>query len=69
MKETGRIDYDKLSETAELFRPNLLIVGASAYPRDYDYKKMREVNTDDLLKLVQHLDTINRLLMLMEHIY
>jgi glycine hydroxymethyltransferase len=41
--KTGYIDYEKLEETASLFRPNLLIVGASAYPRDYDYKKMREI--------------------------
>lgn len=40
---TGLIDYDKLRETAALFRPQLVIVGASAYPRDYDYKKFREV--------------------------
>jgi glycine hydroxymethyltransferase len=43
---TGIIDYEKLAETAELFRPNLIIVGASAYPRDYDYEKMRKVADD-----------------------
>lgn len=41
--ETGLIDYDKLAETAELFKPNLIIAGASAYPRNWNYKRMREV--------------------------
>jgi len=41
--KTGIIDYDKLDETADLFRPNLLIAGASAYPREYDYKRMKQV--------------------------
>lgn len=42
-EETGLIDYDKLEETARLFRPKLIIAGASAYSRLYDYKRMREV--------------------------
>jgi len=42
-EKTGYIDYDKLAETALLFRPNLIIAGASAYPREYDYKKMRQI--------------------------
>jgi len=41
--ETGLIDYDKLEENAALFRPQLLIAGASAYPRDFDYKRMRKI--------------------------
>ena len=40
---TGYIDYDGLAERARLFKPKLLIAGASAYPRDWDYKRMREV--------------------------
>ena len=42
-EETGLIDYDKLEETARLFRPKLIIAGASAYSRLYDYERMREV--------------------------
>lgn len=42
-KETGLIDYDRLAENARLFRPQLLIVGASAYPREWDYKRMRQI--------------------------
>lgn len=41
--QTGLIDYQKLQETAALFRPQLIIAGASAYPRDWDYGRMREI--------------------------
>lgn len=40
---TGIIDYDKLEESAVLFRPKLIIAGASAYPRHYDYARMRAI--------------------------
>lgn len=40
---TGTIDYDKLEESAVLFRPKMIIAGASAYPRHYDYARMRAV--------------------------
>lgn len=40
---TGLIDYDGLEQRAELFRPKLLIAGASAYPRDWDYARMRAI--------------------------
>jgi glycine hydroxymethyltransferase len=40
---TGFIDYDRLEENVKLFRPNLLICGASAYPRDWDYKRLRAI--------------------------
>eukprot|EP00238_Polyblepharides_amylifera_P002036 CAMPEP_0196585604 /NCGR_PEP_ID=MMETSP1081-20130531/51294_1 /TAXON_ID=36882 /ORGANISM="Pyramimonas amylifera, Strain CCMP720" /LENGTH=496 /DNA_ID=CAMNT_0041907211 /DNA_START=82 /DNA_END=1572 /DNA_ORIENTATION=- len=40
---TGRIDYDALAKTSALFRPKIIIAGASAYPRDYDYNRMREI--------------------------
>eukprot|EP00179_Madagascaria_erythrocladioides_P007223 CAMPEP_0198314204 /NCGR_PEP_ID=MMETSP1450-20131203/4936_1 /TAXON_ID=753684 ORGANISM="Madagascaria erythrocladiodes, Strain CCMP3234" /NCGR_SAMPLE_ID=MMETSP1450 /ASSEMBLY_ACC=CAM_ASM_001115 /LENGTH=499 /DNA_ID=CAMNT_0044017245 /DNA_START=32 /DNA_END=1531 /DNA_ORIENTATION=- len=42
-EQTGLIDYDKLEETAKLFRPKMIIAGASAYARLYDYKRMREI--------------------------
>ncbi|KAJ7514295.1 hypothetical protein O6H91_23G037700 [Diphasiastrum complanatum] len=40
---TGLIDYEMLATTAVLFRPKLIIVGASAYPRDFDYPRMRKI--------------------------
>ncbi|KAJ1858378.1 glycine hydroxymethyltransferase shm1 [Coemansia sp. RSA 1822] len=41
--ESGLIDYDRLEENAELYRPQLLICGASAYPRDFDYARLRRI--------------------------
>ena len=46
LQKTGIIDYDALERNAELFRPKLIIAGASAYPRNYDYARMRKVHTD-----------------------
>jgi glycine hydroxymethyltransferase len=40
---TGVIDYNKLEETAKLFRPKIIIAGMSCYSRCLDYKKFREV--------------------------
>lgn len=43
-KETGKIDYSIIEETAIKEKPQLIIAGASAYSRDWDYKKMREIS-------------------------
>jgi len=43
LQATGYIDYDAMEATAKLFRPKVLIAGASAYPRHYDYARMRLV--------------------------
>ncbi|KAE8693590.1 nucleoid DNA-binding family protein [Hibiscus syriacus] len=40
---SGLTDYDMLEKTATLFRPKLIIAGASAYPRDFDYPRMRKI--------------------------
>ncbi|EOR95020.1 Serine hydroxymethyltransferase [Arcticibacter svalbardensis MN12-7] len=42
-KETGRIDYKKLEEVALAEKPKLIICGASAYSREWDYKFIRSV--------------------------
>lgn len=42
-KETGRIDYDAFEETCLRERPKLIIGGASAYSREWDYARMRRV--------------------------
>ncbi|MEO5600996.1 MAG: serine hydroxymethyltransferase [Cyclobacteriaceae bacterium] len=39
---TGTIDFDKLIATAQREKPKMIICGASAYSRDWDYKKLRE---------------------------
>lgn len=41
--ETGYIDYEKLQEKAMDFRPKLIICGGSAYPREWEYAKLREI--------------------------
>ena len=40
---TGRIDYDKMRETALKHKPKLIVAGASSYSRDMDFAKFREV--------------------------
>jgi glycine hydroxymethyltransferase len=42
-ESTGLIDYDQCELLAKAYRPKLLIAGASAYSRLYDYKRMREI--------------------------
>ena len=42
-EETGVINYDKMEAVAERERPKLIIGGASAYSRDWDWKRMREI--------------------------
>lgn len=42
-KETGRIDMNKVRETALLEKPKLIICGASAYSREWDYKQFRAI--------------------------
>jgi glycine hydroxymethyltransferase len=42
-EETGLINYDKMEEIAVRDKPKLIIAGASAYSRDWDYKRMREI--------------------------
>jgi glycine hydroxymethyltransferase len=40
---TGLIDYDALDTQAQQYKPHILIAGASGYPRDFDYKRFREI--------------------------
>ena len=40
---TERIDYDKVREIALECKPQLIVCGASAYPREIDYKRFREI--------------------------
>lgn len=42
-KETGTIDYDQMEKTALEEKPKLIIAGASAYSRDWDYERMRNI--------------------------
>lgn len=42
-EDTGTIDYDLMEEIAMKEKPRLIVAGASAYSRDWDYKRMREI--------------------------
>ncbi len=42
-EDTGMIDYEALARQAEEFRPRMITVGASAYPRIIDFARMREI--------------------------
>jgi len=45
-KNTGYIDYEDLHKKALAFRPKLIICGGSAYPREWDYARFRDVADD-----------------------
>jgi len=42
-KETGRIDFEQLRDAALENKPKMIVAGASAYPREIDFKKFREI--------------------------
>ncbi|WP_340073589.1 serine hydroxymethyltransferase [Leptobacterium sp. I13] len=42
-EETGMLNYDKIQQIAEKEKPKLIIAGASAYSRDIDFKRFREI--------------------------
>jgi len=41
--ETGYIDYDKLADLAGKHKPKMIVAGASAYPREIDFERFREI--------------------------
>ena len=42
-KETGRVDYDEMEKLALEHKPKMIIGGGSAYSREWDYERMREI--------------------------
>lgn len=42
-KETGRVDYDEMEKKAREHKPKLIIAGASAYSREWDYARIRKL--------------------------
>lgn len=44
--ETGLIDYDELAKIADAEKPKMIVVGASAYPREINFKRMSEIAKD-----------------------
>jgi glycine hydroxymethyltransferase len=51
VKETGLVDYDMLEKQARELKPKMIICGASAYSRDWDYARIRAV-ADEIGALV-----------------
>jgi glycine hydroxymethyltransferase len=57
-ESTGAIDYDKMEENAKLYRPKLIVAGASAYSLLIDYERMRKIcdmNNSWLLSDMAHI--------------
>lgn len=42
-EKTGTIDYEQFHKNALIYRPKLVVAGASAYSRLFDYKKFRQI--------------------------
>ncbi|MEG1509513.1 MAG: serine hydroxymethyltransferase [Clostridia bacterium] len=42
-KETGRIDYDEVQKIATEFKPKMIVAGASAYAREIDFKRFKQI--------------------------
>ena len=42
-KDTKTLDYDHIADLAKKEKPGIIVAGASAYPREWDYKKFREI--------------------------
>jgi glycine hydroxymethyltransferase len=43
LEDTGLIDYDKLASDAKVHMPKMIVAGATAYPRQVDFKRFREI--------------------------
>jgi glycine hydroxymethyltransferase len=42
-EKTGRIDYDRVRDIAKIVKPKMIVCGASAYPREIDFAKFKEI--------------------------
>ena len=49
-RETETIDFDQVAELAEKYKPELIVAGASAYPRIIDFEKFRQI--DDMVLIL-----------------
>lgn len=64
---TGKIDYDKVLEKAKEVKPKLIVCGASAYPREIDFKKFREIADEVGAILIADIAHIAGLIVAGEH--
>ena len=66
-RELELIDYDGLEELAEEHRPKLIVTGATAYPRFFDFKRLREIADSVEAKLMADIAHISGLIAAGEH--
>lgn len=66
-RDSGLVDYAKLEELATLFKPALIICGGSAYPRDWDYAKFRDIADQNGALLLCDMSHISGLVATKEH--
>ena len=66
-KDTERIDYDALAELALQNRPKLIVAGASAYPREIDFRRMGEIARESGALLMADMAHIAGLVAVGEH--
>ena len=59
--KTGLIDYDQLAANARLFHPKLIICGGSAYPREWDYARLRQIADENGVMLMSDMAHISGL--------
>ena len=67
-KETGRIDYDQLRDLALESKPKMVVAGASAYPREIDFAKFREIADEVGAYLMADIAHIAGLIVAGEHV-
>ena len=67
-RETSRIDYDRVRELALEHRPKLIVTGASAYPREIDFKKFSDIAKEVDAYLMADIAHIAGLVVAGEHI-
>merc|ERR1719323_464678 len=66
--ETGLIDFEKLRESALVFRPAMILCGASAYPRVVDFGKFREIADEVGALLLADIAHISGLVATKQHV-
>jgi glycine hydroxymethyltransferase len=63
---TGLIDFDQLERDAALFKPAMIICGGSAYPREWDYARFRQIADDNGALLLMDMAHISGLVVTKE---
>lgn len=67
-KKTGRIDYNLLRDLAIKNKPKMIIAGASAYPREIDFAKFREIADEVGAYLIADIAHVAGLIVVGEHV-